>query len=81
MITREKLKRARMKAVEILGRAGVTLTPREKESMEVVDYGFGDLEHIGTEIIVYINTDRYCSKELVLFPHQSCPEHRHPPPR
>jgi D-lyxose ketol-isomerase len=26
-----------------------------------------------------VNTDRVCAKELVLFPHQRCPEHRHPP--
>ena len=23
------------------------------------------------------NTDRYCAKEMVLFSHQTCPEHRH----
>ena len=26
-----------------------------------------------------MNTDRYCAKELVLYPRQICPEHRHPP--
>jgi D-lyxose ketol-isomerase len=26
-----------------------------------------------------VNTDRYCAKELVLYPGQKCPEHRHPP--
>jgi D-lyxose ketol-isomerase len=26
-----------------------------------------------------VNTDRVCAKELVLFPNQLCPEHRHPP--
>src|SRR5207253_7162988 len=34
---------------------------------------------IGLQIVVYVNTDRVCAKELVLFPHQRCPEHRHPP--
>jgi len=28
---------------------------------------------------VYVNADRYCAKELVLHPGQTCPEHRHPP--
>lgn len=79
MITRKELKSARRRAVEILSKAGITLTPEEEENIEVVDYGFGDLRHIGTEIVVYINTDRYCAKELVLFPRQICPEHRHPP--
>lgn len=79
MITNEELKNARAKAVEILGKVGVILTPEEKEEIEVVDYGFGDLDRVGTEIVVYVNTERYCAKELVLFPRQTCPEHRHPP--
>jgi D-lyxose ketol-isomerase len=31
------------------------------------------------QLLTYVNTDRYCAKELVLFPGQTCPEHRHPP--
>ena len=27
---------------------------------------------------MYVNTDRYCAKEIILFPRQTCPEHRHP---
>ena len=30
-------------------------------------------------MVVYVNTDRVCAKELVLLPGQTCPEHRHPP--
>jgi D-lyxose ketol-isomerase len=30
------------------------------------------------EVLVYVNTARVCAKELVLFPGQTCPEHRHP---
>jgi D-lyxose ketol-isomerase len=26
-----------------------------------------------------VNTNRCCAKELVLYPGQTCPEHRHPP--
>ena len=29
-------------------------------------------------MVVYVNTDRCCAKELVLLPGQTCPEHRHP---
>lgn len=78
-ITRGKAEKAKNRAAEILDKAGIVITEDEKEEMEIVDYGFGDLENIGTEIIVYINTDRYCAKELILFPHQICPEHKHPP--
>ena len=46
--------------------------------MEIAEFGLGDVERLGLEIIVYENNDRYCAKELVLFPWQICPEHRHP---
>lgn len=79
MITREEAEKAKEKATEMLDEVGIVITSEEKENMEIVDYGFGELDKIGTEIIVYVNTDFYCAKELVLFPNQTCPEHRHPP--
>ena len=42
------------------------------------DFGLNDIESTGLEVLVYVNTDRYCAKELVMFPRQTCPEHRHP---
>jgi len=54
------------------------LTPEEKRDIEVADFGLGDLTHTGLQIVTYINTERYCAKELVLFPRQTCPEHLHP---
>ena len=70
---------ARERAAAMLDEAGIVLTPRERESIEIADFGLGRLEEIGLQIVVYVNTDRVCAKELVLFPHQRCPEHRHPP--
>lgn len=63
----------------MLVEAGVVLTPHEREQIEIADFGLGRLDEIGLQIVVYVNTDRVCAKELVLFPHQRCPEHRHPP--
>ncbi|MFL5952070.1 MAG: D-lyxose/D-mannose family sugar isomerase [Gaiellaceae bacterium] len=63
----------------MLADAGIVLTPLEREQIEVADFGLGRLDEIGLQIVVYVNTDRVCAKELVLFPHQRCPEHRHPP--
>jgi len=77
--TESERRRARERAAGMLADAGVALTDAEREGMEVVDYGLGELESVGTEIVVYVNNDRYCAKELVLFPGQTCPEHRHPP--
>lgn len=70
---------ARRKAAALLKRSGILLTPRELRRMEVADYGLGALGTIGLQIHVYENNDRYCAKELVLLPGQTCPEHRHPP--
>jgi D-lyxose ketol-isomerase len=70
---------ARERAASMLDAAGIVLAPREREQIEIADFGLGRLDEIGLQIVVYVNTDRVCSKELVLFPHQSCPEHRHPP--
>ena len=55
------------------------LTPEEQERLEVADFGLGRLEDTGLEIVTYVNTERCCAKEMVLFPHQTCPEHRHAP--
>ena len=70
---------ARERAAAMLAEAGIVLTGAERESIEVADFGLGRLEEIGLQVVVYVNTERVCAKELVLFPGQTCPEHRHPP--
>ncbi len=65
------------KAVEYYKKANIVLTDDEIKNMEVADFGLGMVEDVGLEIVVYINTDRVCAKEMVLFPNQCCPEHRH----
>lgn len=58
--------------------AGIILSATEQQRIEIADFGLSDLEHTGLEIVVYENNDRYCAKELVMFPGQTCPEHWHP---
>jgi D-lyxose ketol-isomerase len=70
---------ARARAARMLASAGIALRPDEVEGIEIADFGLGELERVGLQIVVYVNTDRVCAKELVLFPAQLCPEHRHPP--
>jgi D-lyxose ketol-isomerase len=70
---------ARERAATMLAEAGIVLTQVEREGIEVADFGLGRLEEIGLQLVVYVNTERVCAKELVLFPRQTCPEHRHPP--
>lgn len=69
---------ARERAARMLEAAGILITPTEAAAIEVADLGLGKLDDTGLEIIVYVNTDRYCAKELIMFPRQTCPEHRHP---
>jgi len=79
MITREEQHEAKEYAAAELEAAGVALTDAERAAIEVADFGLSRLREQGLMLLVYVNTDRYCAKELVLYPGQACPEHRHPP--
>ena len=79
MLSGQDVAIARARAREYLVRAGVVLTPAESQAIEIADFGLGELESTGLELVTYVNTMRVCAKELVLFPRQTCPEHRHPP--
>ena len=61
----------------MLAAASIKLTPEERQNIEIAEFGLGELERTGLESVVYVNTDRYCAKELILFPRQTCPEHKH----
>lgn len=79
MLTQDELRAARERAAAALADAGIVLTSDERASLEVADFGLSRLDEIGLQLVVYVNTGRVCAKELVLFPRQTCPEHRHPP--
>jgi D-lyxose ketol-isomerase len=75
LITRNE---AIQRTIDYIGRAGIILTEEEKKKIEIADMGLGNLELEGLQLYTYINTNRYCAKELVLFSGQTCPEHLHP---
>ena len=79
MISEAEQREAQAYTAERLAAAGIVLTPEERGQIEVADFGLGRLRETGLQLLVYVNTDRYCAKELVLYPGQLCPEHRHPP--
>ncbi len=79
MITRDEQRAAQAYAVAELEACGIVLTDAERDGIEVADFGLSRLREQGLIVLVYVNTDRYCAKELVLYPGQTCPEHRHPP--
>ena len=79
MLSARQVATARERTREYLANAGIVLTPEESGTIEVADFGLGELESTGLQLVTYVNTARVCAKELVLFPAQTCPEHRHPP--
>lgn len=81
MLTRPQVRLAQEQAAQHLQAAGIALAPAERERIEIADFGLGEWERTGLALVVYVNTERYCAKELVLLAHQTCPEHRHPPVR
>ena len=78
-MTNSEIKRAQKRTASMMKKAGFVLTAEEKRRIMVADVGLGMLETIGIEVMTYVNTNRVCSRELILFPGQICPEHRHPP--
>ena len=77
MLTKQQYEEYVNRALEYYEKAHIVLTEQEKNSVEVVDWGLNEVETNGLEIITYINTDRVCAKEMVLFPGQTCAEHWH----
>ena len=79
MLSADEIHNAQSRAVAALAAAGIALTDAETSGIEIADFGLSNVEETGLEIVVYVNTDRVCAKEIVMFPRQTCPEHRHPP--
>jgi len=79
MLSAGQVKQAQDRTVALFAEYGIILTPEECGNIEVADFGLGELQFQGLELITYVNNERYCAKELVLFPGQTCPEHKHPP--
>ena len=79
MVSQEDRQLTQRRALKMLEVGHIAVSAHEGTTMEVADFGLGRLEEIGLELLVYVNTDRYCAKELVLFSGQICPQHRHPP--
>ena len=79
MMPRTDLLRRQQQVVALLKRAGIVVTPEEATRIEAADCGLGRFDEIGLGVLVYVNTERCCAKELALWPRQTFPEHRHPP--
>jgi D-lyxose ketol-isomerase len=78
IMSREEYEKHRQRAQTFFDKAGIVLTEDESANIEIADLGLGEFEQTGLALVTYINTERVCAKELVLFPGQTCPEHLHP---
>ena len=74
----EEIEKIKKEALDYYKKAAIVLSDDEIKNMEIADMGLNDFQRTGLVLVVYVNNDRYCAKEMVLFPHQTCPEHRHP---
>lgn len=79
MITKKELRRRQSEALRLFRKAGIYLTPKERRAVEIADFGLNAFTETGLGVLVYVNTDRCCAKELAMWPGQTCPQHRHPP--
>ena len=68
----------RNRIIKIFKNSGIFFRQDEFCKMEITDFGLEDFLNIGLSIIIYVNTDRVCAKELALLPFQICPQHKHP---
>lgn len=78
-MTKQEYNEQVARALAYFEKASIVLTDEEKANVEVADFGLGKVNEIGLQLVVYINTDRVCAKEMVLLPGQTCPEHMHVP--
>jgi D-lyxose ketol-isomerase len=79
MLTQQQATAARDHAAALFQTAGIVITDAEKAQIETADFGLNEFEQTGLGVLVYVNTDRCCAKELAMWPRQTCPEHKHPP--
>lgn len=78
MVDKETARDVTERSLALYEKAGIYLTEKEKANLELVDEGLNDIYTLGLQIVMYVNTDRVCAKELCLLPGQTCPEHMHP---
>ncbi|MDK2933235.1 MAG: D-lyxose ketol-isomerase [Clostridiales bacterium] len=77
MLTKKEFMQARDRAVQMMRQAGIIITQKEIEEMDVADFGLNDLLVEGGQMLTFFNTSRVSAKVIALFPGQTLPEHWH----
>jgi len=74
----KELSIAKSNIINIFKSSDMVFTQKEFDTIEVTDFGLNDFYNIGLGVIIYINTEKVCAKELSMTPFQICPQHVHP---
>jgi D-lyxose ketol-isomerase len=78
MISEKKIAQVKKRIKGFFKKAHIVVTEEELKKVEITDFGLGDFFNIGLGVVIYVNTERICAKELALTPYQICPQHLHP---
>jgi D-lyxose ketol-isomerase len=68
----------RKQCLELIDRSGVLLSSIERERLVLTDFGLDNFEREGVGLVDLLRTPTVRTGVLVLLPHQTLPEHRHP---
>ena len=79
MLTDQERERAKREAALLVAKAGIPLGEGEIEKIEVIDFGLGRIRVEGLQLLTMFETDRMAGRILIMTPHQTEPEHWHPP--
>ncbi len=79
MIAERERERARREAAILLEKAGIPMGEGEIEKIEVIDFGLGNIQVEGLQLVTMFETERMAGRILIMTPYQTEPEHWHPP--
>jgi D-lyxose ketol-isomerase len=79
MIKRSEFTRLQRQAAAAIRAAGIQLTEAEAQRVDVADFGLSRVAIEGVQVYTFFATERLSAKVLVMLPHQTIPEHWHPP--
>lgn len=77
MLTRNEYIEVQKKAAQMIRNAGIKMSDKEIDEIQVSDFGLNCIEKEGAQILTFFNTERVSAKIIVLFPKQTLPEHWH----
>lgn len=77
MITRKEYLKAQEKAAQMMIGAGIVISQKEIDEMDVADFGLSNLSVEGAQILSLFDTDKVAARVIALFPGQTEPEHWH----